>query len=178
MVLFVGIGVVGMFLLLPNIKLLKSSFFACLCLLAIFFGYGNYHESTMFFNDKTSGSSRTSYVKASSIIAKNEEGQDGCAIWSAAARPELSWYARCRTFSIGDRDTFKRDFLINFRKAHYSVVFSKLKDKQLDENVAKEFGISLSEVFRTKAAQSDGDLVVYKIDDRDKFRFESSIEKE
>lgn len=176
-VIFVGLGLGGVSLVCYRVKLLKFIYFGLFLAVAIFFGRKNYFESVDFFNDKIAGS-RRSYIEASLAIRRDTSGGKECSIWSSSFRPELSWYAECHTFNISNKDTFKKDFLINFRSSQYSIVYSKQNSKQLDENVAKEFGVFLSEIFRTRVSQSIGDLIVYKINDQNKIRFESSIEKE
>lgn len=176
--IFVGTGVSVIFLLFSRMKVWKFFLFVFYAICVIFFGYANYKESILLFQDKTFGSFRTSYVVASTAIDKDIEKGNGCAIWSSEYRPELSWYSKCRTLRIVDRETFKKDFLINFRRSHYSVVLSNLNERQINEDTAKEWGISLKEIFRTKASETAGYIIVYRIDDRDKLRFESDVEKE
>lgn len=176
--IFVGTGVSVVFLLFSRMKASKFLLFAFYAVCIISFGYANYKESVLSFRDKTFGSFRTSYVTASTVIDRDIEKGSGCAIWSSEYRPELSWYSKCHTLSIVDRETFKKDFLINFRRNHYSVVFSNLKERQINEDTAKEWGISLEEIFRAKASETTGYIIVYRIDDEDKLRFESDVERE
>ncbi len=143
-----------------------------------FFGYKNYQYTLISFKNKSIGT-RMAYVKVASVI-KNDMSINGgseCVLWATSFRPELSWYSGCYTLNVKDKDVFKRDFLINFRRFKYSIVFSKLSG-QLNKKLADEYGVSLEEIFRIKASNSLGNLILYKINDKRGIRFEQITEEE
>lgn len=175
--LLCGAGIASIFLTLSKFswsKLLLAGLFLAASIIS---GYKNYHDTNEILGNNGS-SVRNFYVDAASAIRNDAGVGKGCAIWSASSSPELSWYSGCHTLPIDTKDVFVKDFLTNFRRPCYSVVFSKLGEKQLDENVAKEFGIELSEIFRAKTSQSLGDVVVYKLTDQGKIRLQAVTEKE
>lgn len=175
--LLCGVGTASIFLILSKFQTSKFFVAAFFFAASVVSGYFHYYDVNADLGDKANGV-REFYVDAASAIRNDISSGKDCAIWSALSRPELSWYAGCHTISIDTKEAFVKDFLTNFRRPCYSVVFSKLGEKQLDENVAKEFGIELSEIFRAKTSQSLGDIVVYRLTDQGKIRLQAVTEKE
>lgn len=167
MILLSGTGIAGAYYLIRNWSKIFANLLIVIFLLSIiYFGVNNYREANSFFETKEADPYASAYVRASEAIREDSTSKDGCAVWALTSnRPKISWYSRCNTLRIIDVDTFEKDFRTYIRKDHYSVVRSKLKEGQIDQDNAERFGVVLTEIFRTENLSKiyGGDLIVYRI---------------
>ena len=150
----------------PKPKIFANLLMGIFLFITLYYGVINYHETDSFFRIKEADPYAASYVKVSGVIRDDSLNNDGCAMWAITSnRPRMSWYSKCNTLQIKDMVAFEKDFHINFRKSHYSVVRDKLKEKQINQNEAEKFGVILTEIFRTENLSKfyGGDLIVYRI---------------
>lgn len=168
MVLLSGTGIASLYYLARNwSKIFANSFTVIFLLSMIYVGVNNYHEVNSFFRIKENDPSKVAYIKISEAIRNDSISKKGCAIWAITTnRPKISWYSKCNTMQVRDITLFEKDFYINFRKDHYSIVREELKgEKQIDQKEAEKFGVRLTEIFRTDNLSRvyGGEFIVYRI---------------
>ncbi|MDO8572394.1 MAG: glycosyltransferase family 39 protein [bacterium] len=167
MVLLSGTGIASLYYLMRNWpKAFINSLIAIFLLGVMFYGVNSYQEINSFFRTKEMDLYSVAYVKASEAIRYDSTDNNGCAIWAIPTnRPRVSWYSKCNTLKINNAATFKKDFRIHLRKDHYSIVRATLKEPQINQDVAVEFDIILTEIFRTENLSKlyGGDLIVYRV---------------
>lgn len=168
MVLLSGTGIASVYYLTNSrSKLFANSLMGIFLLSIIYFGVISYKQANSFFRTKEVDPHGIAYAEISKVIHNDSAGTKGCAIWAITTnRPKISWYSKCNTLQIRDITLFEKDFYINFRKDHYSIVREKLKgEKQIDQEEAKKFGVKLTEIFRTDNLSRvyGGEFIVYRI---------------
>lgn len=165
LVLLSGVGIMGVyFLVASKQKIIANILIAIFIAITLYFGTTYYKDADNFFKGREENLSRNAYVEASEVIRKDNPTNKKCAVWASTFRPEISWYSKCNTLDIKDAPTFQRDFLKHYRKSHYSITFTNLKNQQVSEENAKEYGVFLTEIYRSKRLSHVlGELVVYRI---------------
>lgn len=169
MVLLSGTGIASVYYLIRNqSKIFVNLLMGIFLLITLYYGIASYNETDSFFKRREVDKYHAAYVKASEIIFNDSFGNNGCVVWSVLFRPAISWYSRCNTLEINNVARFEKDFLIHFKKTHYSIVFTKLKEPQINQDKAENFGVILTEIFHTKNLAPDiGELIVYRITRKD-----------
>lgn len=167
LVLLSGTGIASLYYMVRNLsKIFSDSLIISFFVIIMYFGINSFNEVNSFFRIKEADPYASAYIKLSQVIRDDSENKNGCAIWLLTSnRPRTSWYSKCDTFKISDVKTFEKDFNMHLRESHYSVVRSKLKEGQIDQNEAEKFDVILTEIFRTENLSKfyGGDLVVYRI---------------
>ena len=167
-VLLSGVGIASIYYMISHWSKISANLLVGVFLLSIIYsGIISYNETNSFFRTKEADPYGVAYIEISEAIRKDSATENGCAIWAITTnRPKISWYSKCNTLQIRDMDLFEKDFYINFRKAHYSIVRDTLKkEKQIDQKEAENFGVNLTEIFGTKNLSKiyGGNFIVYRI---------------
>ena len=167
-VLLSGVGIASIYYMISHWSKISANLLVGVFLLSIIYsGIISYNETNSFFRTKEADPYGVAYIEISEAIRKDSATENGCAIWAITTnRPKISWYSKCNTLQIRDMDLFEKDFYINFRKAHYSIVRDTLKkEKQIDQKEAENFGVNLTEIFRTNNLSKiyGGNFIVYRI---------------
>lgn len=166
LILLASVGVLGVYALIQTkSRLIANITIGIFMVVTLYFGLDYYESTSNFFLGREANKSRNAYVEASEIIRKDSSTNE-CVIWATAFRPQISWYSGCNTLGVGNIASFKKNFLIRFRKSHYSIVFTKLESPQIKQGTAQEYGVAITEIYRSKKlAQILGELIVYRISD-------------
>ena len=163
-VLLAAVGVAGAYHLARSRSLaLANSLIVVLVAVSAFAGFANYQETKFAFKRREGERYHLAYVEASRAIRNDSIGKGGgCGVWSILFRPAISWYSECHTPELVTMSGFEKEFINNPGLAEYSLVFTKLKDRQVSPNESERFGVELSEIFRAKGLDY-GDLVAYRV---------------
>ncbi len=165
LVLLSGIGVMGVYFVLTKLwKHLGKIVISVFIILIIYFASNNYWKTYNYYKEKEVDEARTAFLQGSDAIRNDTAGKP-CAVWASENRPQFSWYTKCSTFDIKDFLTFRRDYLLHFKKSHYSVVFTGLKTEQITPSTAKAYNAQVSEIYRSNnISDTFGTIIVYRID--------------
>jgi hypothetical protein len=166
LVLLSGTGVLSAYYFVEKwSKIAAQAYMMLLVLGTLYLGMANYKETELFYTGKEADVYRMAYLEAADAI-RNDSGTKGCSVWAITTyRPALAWYSKCNTYSVTTKARFERDRAFHPEKTHYSIVLTKVSGNQLTTETAPEFGVMLTEVFRSSKSGYRGDLVVYRIDD-------------
>lgn len=163
MVLLSGAGIASLYYLVRNWSKSFANLLMVLSLLAsLYYGVVHYRETNAFFKEREVNPTTIAYIDTLAAVHNDSSGNSGCAVWLVLFRPTASWYSKCNILQITDVATFEKDFRIHSKKAHYRVVFTKLKEAQITQDEAEKYGVVLTEIFRINKT-TRGDLIVYRI---------------
>lgn len=162
-ILLSGVGYAVIFNLLNKYsKIVSNVFFVCSLFMIGYFGVGTYQTTVVSFQNKIDN--RSFYTEAASYITSNIDDDEKCAVWSAAFRPEISWYSKCFTIGLAeDKYLFEKHFYVHFRNIRYAIYFTNLEVRQLYPGNSEEYGVILDEVYRAETGDRLGDLVIYSV---------------
>jgi 4-amino-4-deoxy-L-arabinose transferase-like glycosyltransferase len=162
-----GVGIAGIYYMIRKYAQ-KYIMFAVIAILFVVGAYGvtSFESAYSFYQKRNADPYNVAYLDATkAILHDNSNNKNGCVLWSAASRPTFAYYAKCTVLTVTDTDNFRSDSEKYLKQDQYSVVFTKRKTAQLDLKQADNFGVKLTEVYRTNnlSRSFQGDVIVYRI---------------